>query len=199
MKRFAGAADRNKGPILEVLKTALPPSGVVLEIASGTGQHAAFFAEHLPHLVFIPSDCDPQAIASIRQWCSEANLPNLNPPVVLDVLSADWPVKLANAVLCSNMIHIAPWECTVALVNGAARILPAHGLMILYGPFREHGHFLAPSNAEFDESLRQRNPQWGVRDLDDVESAATTAGFSLRKIVRMPVHNCTLLFEKDPT
>ncbi|NUN12878.1 MAG: DUF938 domain-containing protein [Myxococcales bacterium] len=196
MKRFAGAADRNKGPILEVLKTVLPTRGVVLEVASGTGQHAAFFAEHLPHLDFIPSDADPEALASIEQWRKDTNLPNLHQQRLLDVLNPDWPVTEVDAVLCSNMIHIAPWACAVALINGAARVVSDGGLLILYGPFSENGHFAAPSNAEFDQSLRERNPQWGVRDLRVVESTAAAAGFCLQGVVQMPVNNLTLIFQK---
>jgi len=195
-KGFAPAAERNCGPILEVLGRVLPTSGTVLEIASGTGQHAAFFSEHLPTLCWQPSDTAPDALRSIRSWVTEDERDNLLPPLELDVRSESWPVATADAVLCINMIHISPWESSEALFEGAQRLLSRTDPLITYGPYRVHGEHTAPSNAAFDENLRSRNPRWGVRDIDELEALARRTGFSLEERVPMPANNMTLVWRR---
>lgn len=195
-KQRAPAAERNAEPIRAVLARALPPRGVVLEIASGTGQHAVHMARAFPHLRWQPTDADPLALGSIAAWREEAGLGNLEPPLLLDVLADPWPVTAADAVVSINMIHIAPWECALALFRGAAGVLPDGGLLYLYGPYRFHGAFTADSNAAFDASLRARDPAWGVRDLDDIEPAAAAVGLALEETVAMPANNHSLLFRR---
>lgn len=191
-KRFAPAAERNKQPLLEVLRRVLPSSGTVLELASGTGQHAAFFAAHLPALTWQPSDPSPDALSSIEAWVSEQRLENLLPPLALDVRSRDWPIYAADAVLCVNMIHIAPFEASEGLFAGASRILAPDAPLVTYGPYRLYGEHTAPSNAAFDASLRSRDPTWGVRDIDELSELATRTGFELRERIMMPANNMTL-------
>ena len=193
-RQCAPAPERNKGPILEVLQRVLPQAGVVLEIASGTGQHAAHFAAALPHLVWQPSDADLRVHESIRAWTGE--LTNVRSPVALDVREP-WPLARADAVLCINMIHISPWVATLALIEGAGRVLPQGGVLFLYGPYRRFGRHTAPSNEAFDASLRARDPQWGVRDLEAVEECAAAAGLRLNEIVEMPANNLSVVFEKQ--
>jgi SAM-dependent methyltransferase len=196
VKQAWPAAERNKTPILEVLGRVLPPTGTLLEIASGTGQHAAHFAEHLSGWVIQPSDIDSENLESIEAWVADARLPNLRRPFRLDVLAADWGVGLVDAVYCANMIHIAPPACTAGLVAGAGRHLNGGGHFVLYGPFRMGGEHTAPSNAAFDADLRARNPAFGVRDLEDVQSGAAAAGLTLIERVAMPANNWTLIFER---
>ena len=197
-RRFAPSAARNRDPILQVLRRRLPRAGLVLEIASGTGEHALHFAQHLgPDLIFQPSDPSDEARASIDAWVREANLPNLRPALALDVSADAWPVAAANAVLCINMIHIAPWQAAIGLISGASRILPPSGLLILYGPYRRYGAHTAPSNAAFDLDLRARNPAWGVRDLEDVTAVAAQHEFSAPAIEPMPANNLTLIFQRE--
>ena len=192
MKRRAPAAARNRGPILEVLRRHLPAKGLVLEIASGSGEHAVHFAEGLPDLVFQPSDPDPEARASIDDWAS--GLDNVRPALVLDATSPNWPIERADAVVCVNMIHIAPWEAAVGLIAGAARLLPPKGVLYLYGPYRRDGWPTAPSNEAFDRELRQRNPAWGVRDLEAVTALAGAQGFTAPEVVEMPANNLSVVF-----
>jgi SAM-dependent methyltransferase len=188
-------AERNKGPILEVLGGLLPQAGLVLEIASGTGQHVQHFAEALPDLTWQPSECDSAGVASLGAFLAEAPRSNIRSPIVLDVHDAHWPIPAASAVLCINMIHIAPASATPALLTGARRLLsPPTGLLVLYGPFKEGGRHTAPSNEAFDSSLRQRNPEWGVRDLDWVDEQASAAGFGAMSIWRMPANNLVVAF-----
>lgn len=187
--------ERNKGPILEVFRRVLPETGTVLEIGSGSGQHAAFFAASLPGLEWVPSDIDPDNLASIRIWRAEAGLPNLTAPVVLDVLDREWGVGEIDVVFSANMIHIAPWECCRGLLAGARRHITSGGLLILYGPFRIGGAHTAASNAEFDESLRARDSRWGVRDLEAVCEEAR--GFDLEERIEMPANNQTLVFRRS--
>jgi len=196
MKQIAPAAGRNKEPIREVLARALPASGTVLMIAEGSGEHAAYFAGAFHQLTWQPTDRDDTALASIAAWCDEAQLPNLRAPLRLDVTDAVWPVAAADAITCINMIHIAPWEATLGLFAGAARTLPAGGLLFLYGPYRFDGAFTAPSNEAFDQSLRSRDPRWGVRDVRDLEATAAATGFALREAVAMPANNHSLLFRR---
>lgn len=195
-RQTAPAADRNKAPILDVLRRALPPAGLVLEVASGTGQHAVHFAAAFPALDWQPSDPEPTARASIAAWAQAAQLPNLRPPLELDAAAPDWPIGHADAVLCINMVHISPWPATEGLMAGSGRILPSGGLLYLYGPYRRDGRHTAPSNDAFDADLRARNPAWGVRDLEAVAVAAGAHGFHLDEIVEMPANNLSLLFRK---
>lgn len=200
-KREAPAAQRNRGPILEVLARLWPevagaPRRLVLEIASGTGEHAVHFARHLPHVDWQPSDLGADAIASVDAWRDEAGLDNLRPPVALDVGAAAWPAVRPSDLFCANMIHIAPWSCTLGLLAGASRLLAPGGLLVLYGPFAIDGQHTAPSNAAFDADLRRRDPSWGVRDLPEVAAVAEAAGFTLRERVSMPANNLVVVFER---
>lgn len=162
MKRFAAAAERNKEPIVAVLREVLPASGTVLEIASGTGQHAAYFAGALSPLIWQPSDRDPDAVASIAAYRAEVALDNLAEPLLLDAESEPWPLQRADAVVCINMIHIAPWSACLGLLRGSARLLELGAPLVFYGPFRIDGDFTAPSNAAFDQRLRGENPECGA-------------------------------------
>jgi len=193
-RRFAPATQRNREPILAVLRRVLPAEGVLLEVASGTGEHAAFFAAALPRLIIQPSDADAQNLASIAAWRDHAGLANLRAPLALDATAESWPVERADAVLCVNMIHIAPWEACVGLVAGAARLLlPGHPL-VLYGPFRRGGRHTSPSNEAFDASLRAEDPAWGVRDVDEVDVVAAAAGLQQSELIDMPSNNlCVVL------
>ena len=196
MRRTAPAADRNKEPILAVLRRVLPESGLVVEIASGTGQHVVHFARALPGLEWQPSDPDPEARSSIAAWIAHERLPNVRPPLVLDVGSEPWPVDRADAVVCINMIHISPWAATLNLMTGAARLLPIDGVLFLYGPFRRSERETAPSNEAFDAQLRRQNPEWGLRDLEAVASAAERTGFDLIEIAEMPANNLSVVFRR---
>jgi len=193
-KQHAPATVRNREPIREVLARELPPRGSVLEIASGSGEHAIHFARAFPQLAWQPSDASDAALASIAARRAEAQLANLETPVALDVTAAAWPVSHADAIVCINMIHISPWEATLGLFAGASRLLAAGALLYLYGPYRFAGAFTAASNAEFDRSLRSRDPRWGVRDVDELEAAARSHGFALRDTVAMPANNHSLVF-----
>jgi hypothetical protein len=187
------APERNKQPILQVLQRILPPSGSLLEIASGTGQHAAYFARHLPRFIVQPSDANAENLESILAWVKESALPNLCAPMRIDALDTDWRVKPPTAIFNANMIHIAPWKAAEGLVRGAARYLPVGGLLIVYGPFRIAGKHTAPSNETFDESLRQRDARLGVRDLEAVIEMAEVRGLAFRRCVPMPANNHTLV------
>ena len=194
MKQSAPAAGRNREPIREVLARELPKSGVVLELSSGTGEHAVHLAGAFPNLEWQPSDIDGAALASIEAWRDEAGLPNLRAPIRLDATSLDWPA--ADAIVCINMIHIAPWQATLGLFAGAGRTLAPDGLLYLYGPFRFDGVFTAPSNSTFDRSLKSRDSRWGVRDVRELTTAAAACDLSLRGMVSMPANNHSLLFRK---
>jgi SAM-dependent methyltransferase len=195
-RKFAAATARNREPILEVLQRVLPERGTVLEIASGTGEHAVHFARSLPGLAWQPSDADDDALASIAAWREHEHLENLHAPVRIDVTADAWPVADVDAVFCANMIHISPWECCVGLVRGVARHLRAGGVLVLYGPFRIDGQHTAPSNERFDADLRARDPSWGVRDLADVVAQAEPHGLHLRERVAMPANNFTVVFDR---
>jgi hypothetical protein len=190
------AADRNKGPILEVLKRVLPKSGMVLEIAAGSGQHAVHFSRALPMLTWQPTDANDEARASIEAWAAGEELPNLMPPLKLDVHVQPWPVSHVDAIVCINMIHISPWSATTALMRGAAEVLGESGVIYLYGPYRVNGRHTAPSNESFDRSLRSQNPQWGVRDLEEVVKVANAQGFDLVETIEMPANNLSVIFRK---
>lgn len=200
-KRYAPATARNREPILEVLRALwpAPPAGApqrVLEIAAGTGEHAVHFARNLPHVQWQPSDLDRDAIASITAWRAEAALANLCAPVVLDVCAQPWPGGTPTGIFCANMIHIAPWSCTLGLMDGAQRLLVPGGLLVLYGPFAIEREHTAPSNAAFDDDLRRRDPSWGVRDLVDVTRAAEGCGLHEQRRVAMPANNLIVVFER---
>jgi SAM-dependent methyltransferase len=191
------AAERNKDPILSVLEAVLPAAGNVLEIASGTGQHVCFFASHLPALDFQPTEPDPASRDSMMARIREAGLTNVATPIALDVHDARWPVTAdIDAVLCINMIHISPGTSTEALCRGAARHLRTHGKLVLYGPYLENGTAVQ-SNLDFDASLRRRNPEWGLRDLEEVTRIAAGYGLQRQQVVRMPANNLTVVFAKS--
>lgn len=188
-RRHAPATERNREPIADILPTVLPEQGTVLEIASGTGEHVIHFARAFPALSWQPSDPDPAAIASIRAWAETARLPNLRPPLTIDAASDGWPIERADAILCINMVHISPWEATVGLMTNAAKLLPPGGPLILYGPYLQQGVETAPSNLAFDESLKQRDSRWGLRQLEDVVTLAESVGLRLEAVHAMPANN----------
>lgn len=191
------AVARNTGPILEVLKAHVPGRGRVLEIAAGSGEHATAFAGAFPQLEWTPSDPSAEARASIAAWAGRAGLPNLRPPLALDVLEpATWPEDPVEAVVCINMIHISPWSATEGLMALAGGRLAIGGLLVLYGPYREADAPLAPSNAAFDAGLKARNPDWGLRDRDVVAAAAMAEGLALTRRIPMPAENLMLLFRR---
>ncbi len=198
-RRHAPAAARNRDAILAVLRRCLPPRGLVLEVASGSGEHALHFAAALPALRFQPTDADVAARASIDAWRRQSGLDNLLPPLLLDASADDWPVPQADAVLCINMIHIAPWAACQGLFRGAARLLPPGAPLLLYGPFMREGRHTAPSNAAFDLSLRQQDSGWGVRGLEQVADLAGGCGFTPPEVVAMPANNLTLVFRRGRT
>lgn len=194
---FSAAAARNRGPILEVLRRVLPKRGLVLEVASGSGEHAVHFAAALSGLTFAPSDPSPQARESIAAWTALAGVENVLAPMALDVTRTPWPIARADAVICVNMIHISPWEATIGLFHNAGAVLPPGAPLYLYGPYKRGGVHTAPSNAEFDANLRAQNPSWGVRDLESVADAAREAGFEGPEIVDMPSNNLSLIFHRE--
>lgn len=190
------APERNKEPILEVLRRVLPASGLVLEVASGTGQHVVHFAAALPRLMWQPSDPEQPHRDSILARARAAALPNIAPPLPLDVCAKPWPLQQADAVVCINMIHIAPWEVTRALLQEAGRLLAPGGVLYLYGPYRREGRHTADSNAAFDADLQRRDPRWGVRNLEDVVGEAMQAGLVLEQVVAMPANNLSVVFRR---
>lgn len=183
---------RNRDALLAELRGMLPASGLVLEVAAGTGEHARHFASALPGLTWQPSDPMPEARASMDAWAG--GVPNIRPGLALDAMDWPWPIGEADAVLCVNMIHIAPWAACLGLLRGAAAILPAGAPLILYGPYLRTGVPTAPSNLDFDASLRERNPAWGLRQMETVAEAA--AGFTLERAVEMPANNLTVVFRR---
>ena len=192
----APATLRNRDAILGVLRGVLPASGLVLEVASGSGEHVAHFARHLPGPTFQPSDLNPEALSSIAAWADKAGVANVLPPVLLNASEPPWPVTAADAVISINMAHIAPWAATVGLVGGAAEILPAGTPLYLYGAFRQGGVHTSTSNEAFDRSLRATDPAWGVRDLEAVAGLARAAGFSGPVVTEMPANNLSVVFRR---
>jgi hypothetical protein len=216
--RSAPAALRNREPIAAVLREWLPDAGLVLEIASGTGEHVVHFAEQFPRLDWQPTDVHPDALTSIKAWRGQAGLSNVRPPLVLDAASPEWPIDKADAVLsikmdsdsCDapktaerggyvvvlnlNMVHISPWSAALGLLDGAARVLKRGGALILYGPWLQAGVQTAPSNLAFDQQLRERDPEWGLRRVEDFDAAASERGFRLEQTRAMPANNLMLLF-----
>ena len=191
------AAERNRGPILAELQRVLPAQGLMLEIAAGSGQHAAHFAAALPHWRWLPSDGDPRSLPSIAAWC--AGLGNVLPPLALDVLAAQWPGVPAqvDAIYCANMLHISPWPTCAALMQGARRHLAPQGLLLLYGPYIVEGEPTAPGNLAFDADLRQRNPAWGLRTLGDLLARAADSALQLQQRVAMPANNQLLVLRSS--
>jgi hypothetical protein len=194
MKLSAPAAIRNREPIAAVLADWLPGNGLALEVASGSGEHAVFFAAAFPNLDWQPTDPDPGAVSSIEAWRADSGLANLREPAVLDATASTWPVERADAVLNINMVHISPWEAALGLLDGAARVLPPGGPLILYGPWLVEGVDTAPSNLAFDADLKRRNPAWGLRRVEDFASEAKARGFVLGDQRAMPANNRMLLF-----
>ena len=195
-RRHSPAAERNRGPILGELQHLLPARGLALEIATGTGQHAAHFAAALPGWQWQPTDGDARSLPSIAAWC--AGLPNVLPPLHLDVMAPAWPGAPAavDLVFCANLLHIAPWATCAALMQGAVRHLDEAGLLLLYGPYRVDGEPLAAGNVAFDADLRARDPAWGLRLLSDVVATAEAAGLALRERVAMPANNLLLVLAR---
>jgi SAM-dependent methyltransferase len=196
-RRSAPAALRNREPIAEVLREWLPDQGLVLEIASGTGEHAAYFAEQFPSLEWQPSDVHPDALSSISAWRAAAGLPNLREPVVIDAGALEWPIDHADAVLSINMVHISPWSAALGLINGAARILARGAPLILYGPWRKDDIPTVPSNLAFDADLKSRDPEWGLRRVEDFADAAEHQGLHLEQVRSMPANNLMLLLRSS--
>ncbi len=195
MKRFAPSAERNQQPIGDVFSRYLRNCTSVLEIASGTGQHAVHLAASLPHLTWQPSDVDFDNVDSIKAYVAEADLPNLRAPIELDV-TGEWPRIACDAVVCINMVHISPWHASEGLLRGASQCLPVGAPLLLYGPYIIDGDYQAQSNVEFHQWLRRRNPAWGVRELRDVEREAKKWGFTLADVQAMPANNHTVVFRR---
>ena len=193
VKRYAPATERNRDVIAETLAHLLPTEGLVLEVASGTGEHAVHFARRFPALTWQPSDPDPIALASINAWRADSNAPNMRPAMLLDA-SAEWPITQADAVVCINMTHISPWSATVGLLRNVARLLPPSAVLFIYGPFNQRDVPLAQSNAAFDASLRQQNAEWGLRYVDDIAEEAYRSGLHLDSVIDMPANNLSLIF-----
>lgn len=195
-RRQAPATARNRDPIASVLGPELPARGTVLEIASGTGEHVVHFARMFPHLHWQPSDPDAAARQSIAAWVEGEGLPNVEQPLALDASAPDWPVERADAIICINMVHISPWTATEGLFSGAVRLLPSGGLLYLYGPYIEGDVETAESNLDFDASLRSRNPDWGLRRIEDVAALGADSGFSFDRREAMPANNLSLIFRR---
>jgi len=202
-RRFAPATTRNRDVILAVLERVVPDQADVLEIASGTGEHATFLAEQLPVASWQPSDPDEESRASIDAWTARCGATHVRPAIEIDVTRRPWPLTPAgarvHAVVCINMIHIAPWSACLGLLDGASEVLTEGGVLYLYGPFRRGGAHTAPSNAAFDAGLRARDPSWGVRDLETVMEEAAARGFTLQSVVEMPANNLSVVLRRGPT
>lgn len=196
MKEHAPSTLRNRDPILNVLKRILPKKGLVLEVASGSGEHASYFSQHLSGLTWQPSAMDSINRASIRAWAKDSVSKNLLDPVDLDVLNQLWPVEKADAIVCTNMVHISPWRVSIALMAGAGRILRAGGILYLYGPYKINGAHTSSSNQTFDENLRSRDPEWGIREVEDVIAEAAVHGLIHAETVAMPANNQSVIFTR---
>lgn len=195
-RQQAPSAQRNRDPILEVLRRVLPDSGTVLEIASGSGEHVIHFARNLPDLTFQPSDVNIDSLKSIAAWVASSGTPNILPPLHLDVMQDIWPIKTADALICINMIHISPWAATEGLMAGASKLLRRGGVLYLYGPYKRDHQHTDDSNAAFDTQLRARNPAWGVRDVGDVAACAKLAGLTSPNLFTMPANNLSVVFRR---
>lgn len=190
------SAERNKGPIAEILMRVLPAQGDVLEVGSGTGQHVLHFAQAMPYLRWQPTERDADCLKSIASWLAQTTAPNVNAPYHLDVYDDIWPVAEVAAVVCINMIHIAPQSATKALLRGAGNVIARGGIMFLYGPYRRQGRHISAENKAFDELLKAENPEWGVRNLEDVARLAASEGFELQDTHDMPANNLAVIFRK---
>lgn len=195
-KKYAPATLRNRDAIIKILREILPPTGRVLEIASGSGEHIVAFAQAFPHLEWQPSDPDPESRRSIAAWAAESGLENIRSPLALDAAAPGWPVAKADAILCINMIHISPWLATEGLMAGAGMVLIEGAPLCLYGPFRRADIATASSNEEFDRSLKSRNGDWGLRQLEEVVTEAKKSGLVLEDVIDMPANNCSVIFRR---
>jgi (2Fe-2S) ferredoxin len=199
-KKYASATEKNRQPILEILKKSIPPTGNILEVASGSGEHSLFFAPHFPQQKWIPSDKEKECLDSIKAWRQDCLTDNLQSPLMIDVVESNWYQGLTNeninAIVCINMIHISPWETCLGLMTGAGKILPPDGILYLYGAYKINNQHTAPSNQEFDWYLRSQNSAWGVRNLDDVVEVAEKKDLIFEKKVSMPSNNFSLIFRK---
>ncbi|SED55086.1 Protein of unknown function [Rhizobiales bacterium GAS188] len=195
-RQHAPATLRNRDSILDVLRGVLPMTGLVLEIASGSGEHVVHFAKNLAGLIFQPSDPDPDALLSVSAWVKATRVTNVRPPIILDASRPPWPIVSADGIICINMVHISPWDTTVGLMKGAGAILPPASPLYLYGPYKREEVPTAPSNQAFDRSLRDHNPSWGLRDLEAVAGTAQSAGFSEPVITEMPANNLSVVFRR---
>lgn len=205
-RKYSAAAARNRDVILSVLKTKFPATGTILEIASGSGEHIVHFAKYCPGLSFQPTDPSQQALASIAAWTLEASVPNVRQPIALDVSQTEWQAQWVDeqagtsidGLFCSNMIHIAPWEACTGLITGAGKLLRTHAPLIFYGPFFRTGTDAAPGNVAFDQDLRLRNPQWGIRHLEALADVANDSGFLAPEVTEMPSNNLCVAFRRGP-
>ena len=195
-RQYAPATVRNRDFILDVLRNVLPTTGIILEVASGSGEHVVHFARSLPSLVFQPSDPEPDALRSISAWTKATHVTSVRAPIVLDALQSSWPIASADGIICINMVHISPWDATVGLIKGAAAILPPGSPLYFYGPYKRKGFTTAPSNEAFDRNLRDRNPTWGLRDLEAVAAIAQSLGFSVPAVTEMPANNLSVVFRR---
>jgi hypothetical protein len=195
-RQYAPAAVRKRDFILDVLRDLLPMTGVILEIASGSGEHVVHFARNFPSLVFQPSDPEREALLSVAAWVKAAQVTNVRAPIVLDASQSPWPIASADGIICINMVHISPWDATVGLITGAAAILPPGSPLYLYGPYKRKEFATAPSNEAFNRNLRDRNPAWGLRDLEAVAAIAQSVGFSIPAVTEMPANNLSVVFRR---
>jgi hypothetical protein len=195
-RQYAPATVRNRDFVLDVLRDVLPLRGRILEIASGSGEHVVHFASNLQGLTFQPSDPEPEALLSTAAWVKAAEVTNVWAPTVLDASQSPWPIASADGIICINMVHISPWDATSGLITGAAAILPRGSPLYLYGPYKRKGFATAPSNEAFDRNLRDRNPTWGLRDLEAVAAIAQSVGFSVPTITEMPANNLSVVFRR---
>ncbi len=195
-RQYAPATVRNRNFILDVLRDVLPATGIILEVASGSGEHVVHFARNFPGLVFQPSDPEPEALLSVGAWVKAAQVTNVRAPIVLDASRPPWPIASADGIICINMIHISPWDATVGLMTGAAALLPPGSPLYLYGPYKRRGFPAAPSNEAFDRNLLDRNPTWGLRDLEAVAAIAQSVGFSVPDVTEMPANNLSVVFRR---
>jgi hypothetical protein len=195
-RQYAAATVRNRDFILDVLREVLPVTGIILEIASGSGEHVVHFARNFPSLAFQPSDPEPETLLSIAAWVKAAQITNVRAPIVLDASQSPWPIASADGIICINMVHISPWDATVGLITGAAATLPPGSPLYLYGAYKRKGFATAQSNEAFDQSLRDRNPTWGLRDLETVTAIAQSVGFSVPTVTEMPANNLSVVFRR---
>ena len=193
-RRYFAAVPRNRDVILEVLRRVLPENAAVLEVASGSGEHGVHFASHLPSVTWHPTDADPELLASINAWRHASDLPNLRPARWLDVLKKPWPTIEVDAVVNINMLQVSPWEACPALFEGVAQVLRPGGVVVMYGPYKRAGKHTSESNASFDATVRENDPRWGVRNLEDVAAAAHARGLILEEVIEMPANNLAVIY-----